>query len=62
MGLYQRLTKGTEPKARIEIRLRKADFDVLTKIEMIEMGLGKPDALFKRPVNQGKKARKPRAI
>lgn len=52
-----RWTRGTEPKARVGIRLRKTGFDVLTKNEMIEKGLQKTDGLLKRPGQQGQKGK-----
>lgn len=57
-----RWDRGTKPKARVGIWLRKTRFDVLTKIEMIEKGLQRTDGLFERSGNKGKKARKAGAI
>lgn len=50
-----RLTKGTEPKATGDIRLRGTGLDVLTKIEMFEKGLQKTDGLFRAPRQRGQK-------
>ena len=54
----KRFTRGTGPLVMDEKGLRKTEIEVLTKAEMIENELQRSEGVSKRPVNQGKNARK----